>query len=88
MTKLEMQFMSGLQINHETLEKNQCLLLSLQNDVRILVHEYCDSNPRIIDQNDFEFQYSILKAQMDIARLRIKICAHEISINDMEVKES
>lgn len=84
MTQVEMQFMEGLKINHETLEKNQCLLLSLQNDVRILVYEYYDSNPRVIDQNDFEFQYSLLKAQMDIARLRIKICAREVSVNDIE----
>lgn len=86
MTRLELQFMKGLKISRETIEKNQCLLLSLQNDVRILVHEYYDSNPRIIDQNDFEFQYSLLKAQMDIARLRIKICARELSNNDIVVR--
>ena len=88
MTRLELQFMKGLKISRETIERNQLLLMSLQNDVRILVCEYYDSNPRVIDQNNFEFQYSILKAQMDIARLRIKICAREISINDMEVRES
>lgn len=88
MTKIELQFMKGLKISHETIERNQLLLMSLQNDVRMLVCEYYDSNPRLIDQNNFEFQYSILKAQMDIARLRIKICAREISINDMEVRES
>ena len=88
MTKIELQFMKGLKISHETIERNQLLLMTLQNDVRILVCEYYDSNPRLIDQNNFEFQYSILKAQMDIARLKIKICAREISINDMEVRES
>ena len=88
MTKIELQFMKGLKISRETIERNQLLLMTLQNDVRILVCEYYDSNPRLIDQNNFEFQYSILKAQMDIARLRIKICAREISINDMEVRES
>lgn len=88
MTKIELQFMKGLKISHETIERNQLLLMSLQNDVRMLVCEYYDSNPRLIDQNNFEFQYSILKAQMDIARLKIKICAREISINDMEVRES
>lgn len=88
MTRLELQFMKGLKISRETIERNQLLLMSLQNDVRMLVCEYYDSNPRVIDQNDFEFQYSLLKAQMDIARLRIKICAREISINDMEVRES
>lgn len=88
MTRLELQFMKGLKISRETIERNQLLLMSLQNDVRMLVCEYYDSNPRVIDQNNFEFQYSILKAQMDIARLRIKICAREISINDMEVRES
>ena len=60
MTKIEMQFMKGLKISNETIENNQLLLLSLQNDVRILVHEYYDSNPRAIDQNDFEFQYLIV----------------------------
>lgn len=88
MTRLELQFMKGLKISRETIERNQLLLMSLQNDVRMLVCEYYDSNPRVIDQNNFEFQYSILKAQMDIARLRIKICVREISINDMEVRES
>jgi len=88
MTRLELQFMKGLKISRETIERNQLLLMSLQNDVRMLVCEYYDSNPRLIDQNNFEFQYSILKAQMDIARLRIKICAREVSINDMEVRES
>jgi len=88
MTRLELQFMKGLKISRETIERNQLLLMSLQNDVRMLVCEYYDSNPRVIDQNNFEFQYSILKAQMDIARLRIKICAREVSINDMEVRES
>jgi len=88
MTRLELQFMKGLKISRETIVDNQLLLMSLQNDVRMLVCEYYDSNPRLIDQNNFEFQYSILKAQMDIARLRIKICAREVSINDMEVRES
>ena len=88
MTRLELQFMKGLKISRETIERNQLLLMSLQNDVRMLVCEYYDSNPRVIDQNNFEFQYSILKAQMDIARLRIKICVREISINDMEVRDS
>jgi len=88
MTRLELQFMKGLKISRETIVDNQLLLMSLQNDVRMLVCEYYDSNPRVIDQNNFEFQYSILKAQMDIARLRIKICAREVSINDMEVRES
>lgn len=87
MTQVEMQFMKGLEISSETIERNQLLLMSLQNDVRILVHEYYDSNPRIIDQNDFEFQYSLLKAQMDIARLRIKVCVRAIQQNDIEVKE-
>lgn len=86
MTRLELQFMKGLKISRETIERNQLLLMSLQNDVRMLVCEYYDSNPRVIDQNDFEFQYSLLKAQMDIARLRIKICAREISINDIVVR--
>lgn len=88
MTKIELQFMKGLKISHETIEENQLLLISLQNDVRMLVCEYYDVRFHMIDQNDFEFQYSLLKAQMDIARLRIKICAREISINDMEVRES
>jgi len=85
MTRLELQFMKGLKISRETID-NQLLLMSLQNDVRMLVCEYYDSNPRVIDQNNFEFQYSILKAQMDIARLRIKICARELSNNDIEVR--
>jgi len=86
MTRLELQFMKGLKISRETIERNQLLLMSLQNDVRMLVCEYYDSNPRLIDQNNFEFQYSILKAQMDIARLRIKICARELSNNDIVVR--
>ena len=88
MTKIELQFMKGLKISHETIERNQLLLMTLQNDVRILVCEYYDKDFQKIDQNDFEFQYRLLKAQMDIARLKIKICAREISINDMEVRES
>ena len=87
MTKIELQFMKGLKISNETIHDNQLLLITLQNDVRILVHEYYDSNPRVIDQNDFEFQYSILKAQMDIARLRIKVCVRAIQQNDIEVKK-
>lgn len=88
MTKLELQFMKGLSISGQTIQDNHLLLLSLQNDVRLLVCEYYDKEFQKIHQNDFEFQYSLLKAQMDIARLRIKICAREISINDMEVRES
>jgi hypothetical protein len=88
MTRLELQFLKGLKISRETIERNQLLLMTLQNDVRILVCEYYDKDFQKIDQNDFEFQYSLLKAQMDIARLKIKICAREISINDMEVRES
>lgn len=88
MTRLELQFMKGLKISRETIERNQLLLMTLQNDVRILVCEYYDKDFQKIDQNDFEFQYRLLKAQMDIARLKIKICAREISINDMEVRES
>jgi len=88
MTRLELQFMKGLKISRETIEDNQLLLISLQHDVRMLVSEYYDVRFHMIDQNNFEFQYSLLKAQMDIARLRIKICAREISINDMEVRES
>ena len=88
MTRLELQFMKGLKISRETIERNQLLLMSLQNDVRMLVCEYYDKEFQKIDQNDFELQYSILKAQMDIARLKIKICAREISIKDVEVRES
>ena len=86
MTRLELQFMKGLKISRETIERNQLLLMSLQNDVRLLVVEYYDPQFQKIDQNDFEFQYSLLKAQMDIARLRIKICARELSNNDIVVK--
>ena len=88
MTKLELQFMKGLKISRETIEDNQLLLMSLQNDVRMLVCEYYDKEFQKIDQNDFEFQYSLLKAQMDIARLKIKICARELANNDIHVQES
>ena len=88
MTKIELQFMKNLKISRKTILDNQLLLMSLQNDVRLLVVEYYNPQFQKIDQNDFEFQYSLLKAQMDIARLRIKICAREISIKDMEVRES
>lgn len=88
MTKIELQFMKGLKISHETIEDNQLLLMTLQNDVRMLVCEYYDVRFHMIDQNDFEFQYSLLKAQMDIARLKIKICARELANNDIEVQES
>jgi len=88
MTRLELQFMKGLKISRETIEHNQLLLMTLQNDVRMLVCEYYDKEFHKIDQNDFEFQYSLLKAQMDIARLKIKICVRELSINDMEVRDS
>lgn len=84
MTNLELQFMKNTPISRGTIEKNQLLLLSLQNDVRMLVVKFYDEKFQKINQHEFEFQYSLLKAQMDIARLKIKICAREISIDDIE----
>lgn len=87
MNNLEKRLIGELKISTDTIEALQVKMMLLKDDKKEAVIEYYNSTQSSADFEELDRMLIICNYQLMISKEQIKIIAHELFINSIEVRK-